>query len=118
MSEVRTLVKSISGFTLVEILAVVVVLTMLSGLMLPKVFKGVEESKAKGCSANVKMLQAEVDRYYLDVGSYPSSLTELKSSTAPGWAGPYIEEVPSCPVKSTATYSITNGKVSCNHATQ
>ncbi|MFT5814559.1 MAG: general secretion pathway protein G, partial [Psychroserpens sp.] len=48
--------------------------------------------------AQMQMLQTSLDTYRLDVGNYPTSLNELRTSEINGWDGPYIpKDVPNDP---------------------
>ncbi|GGA98837.1 type II secretion system major pseudopilin GspG [Agarivorans gilvus] len=78
------------GFTLIELLIVIVILGLLMSLVAPAMFSKVGSSKQKTASAQMQMLSTSLDTYLLDTGYYPEKLEELRSSTAPGWDGPYL----------------------------
>lgn len=94
---------SIDGFTLIEILVVVVVIGVLATLVAPNVFQNVGASKQTAARAQIEMLGAALDSYRLDNDIYPSTAQGLPalrreplSEPAPGrWNGPYLsKEVP------------------------
>jgi len=86
------------GFTLIELLIVIVILGLLMSLVAPKMFSKVESSKRNAALAQMQMLQTSLDTYRLDMGNYPTSLNELRTSEKNGWDGPYIpKEVPNDP---------------------
>jgi general secretion pathway protein G len=86
------------GFTLIELLIVIVILGLLMSLVAPKMFSKVESSKRNAALAQMQMLQTSLDTYRLDMGNYPTSLNELRTSDKNGWDGPYIpKEVPNDP---------------------
>lgn len=94
------------GFTLIELLIVIVILGLLLSLVAPTMFSKVGSSQRKTALAQMQMLSTALDTYRLDVGSYPSSLAELRSSTSPGWDGPYLpREVPVDPWGAPYVYS-------------
>jgi len=83
------------GFTMIELLVVLVILGLLAGLVGPQFFGKVDSSKVRTAETQIKMLKMALQTYRLDVGSYPTSLEAL--STAPSadknyWDGPYLEE--------------------------
>ncbi len=86
------------GFTLIELLIVIVILGLLMSLVAPKMFSKVGSSKQKTALAQMQMLQTSLDTYRLDVGDYPTLLSELRQSNKPNWDGPYIpKSVPNDP---------------------
>lgn len=86
-----------SGFSLIELLVVLVILGMLGGLVGPRLFSKVDSSKVVTAQTQVKMLKAALQTYRLDNGSYPTTEQGLNALIAkPGdskfWNGPYLEE--------------------------
>ncbi len=91
--------KRSSGFTLIEILVVLVILGMLAGLVGPRLFGKVDSSKVKTAETQVKMLKTALQTFRLDIGRYPTTEEGLASlgkrpegSDLPAWAGPYLDE--------------------------
>ena len=82
------------GFSLIEIMIVMVIIGLLASLVGPKLFGKLGQAKTKTAKAQIEMLMAALDAYRLDVGSYPSQQEGLNSLvTNPGaqeWAGPYL----------------------------
>ena len=78
------------GFTLVELLIVITILGLLMSLVAPKMFSKVGSTQVKTAVAQMQNLETALDTYRLDVGSYPVSLQELRSSTKRNWDGPYL----------------------------
>lgn len=91
------------GFTLLELLVVIVIIGLLSGLVVPRYFDTVGKSKAKIAKAQMTSLEQALDQYRLDVGSYPSPEQGLNALvTQPTgvtkWQGPYLKkDVPKDP---------------------
>ena len=84
-----------SGFTLVEILLVVVIIGILAGLVVPNLVGRGEETRIKAAEADINGgLSAALDLYELDNGSYPDKLEDLITDpgSASGWRGPYIKK--------------------------
>jgi general secretion pathway protein G len=99
------------GFSLIELLIVMVIMGMLASLVAPKLFGNVDKSKVKTAQAQMQNLSTALDTYRLDVGVYPNSLAELISSDKQGWSGPYLKKaVPQDPWKFDYQYELlSNG---------
>ena len=90
--------QHLKGFTLIEILIVIVILGLLISLVAPTMFSKVASSKRKTAEAQMQMLSTALDTYRLDIGRYPAGLKELRKSAEPGWDGPYMpREIPDDP---------------------
>ncbi|WP_108670813.1 competence type IV pilus major pilin ComGC [Peribacillus acanthi] len=68
------------GFTLIEMLIVLLVISILLIITIPNIVKQQASIQDKGCDAFVKMVQAQVQAYQLDNNKLPASLDELVSS--------------------------------------
>ncbi len=84
------------GFTLIELLVVIIVLGLLVGLVGPRLFGRVGQSKQATARAQIELLSAALDHYRLDVGRYPDGVAGLEalnqSLNVPGWNGPYLKK--------------------------
>jgi general secretion pathway protein G len=85
------------GFTLLELLVVMVIIGLLAGLVAPRYFSQVGKSNTKIARAQINSLEQALDQFRLDVGRYPSSdegLDSLNSAPAnvEGWTGPYLKK--------------------------
>lgn len=91
------------GFTLLELLVVLVILGLLVGYVAPRYFGQIGKSEAKVARAQLDSLEKALDTYRLDVGHYPTTEQGLAAlMTAPGnepkWQGPYLKKaVPNDP---------------------
>ncbi|MBI3771678.1 MAG: type II secretion system major pseudopilin GspG [Gammaproteobacteria bacterium] len=90
-------VRKTSGFTLLELLVVMVIIGLLAGYVAPKYFAQVGKSETKAARAQIDALEKALDQYRLDTGHYPTteqSLTALftKPDNDPRWAGPYLKK--------------------------
>lgn len=102
--------RHLRGFTLLELLVVLVVLGLLASLVAPKYFKQLGKSEAKTARAQIEGLVKAIDLYRLDVGKFPTTaqglaaLTERPSDEAK-WNGPYLQKaVPTDPWGRPYTY--------------
>ena len=92
-----------AGFTLIELLIVVIILGVLAGLVGPRLFGRVGQSRQAAARVQIELLGAALDQFKLDIGRYPSSQEGLQAlqqspGNAPGWEGPYLKkEIPRDP---------------------
>ncbi|MDP1789945.1 MAG: type II secretion system major pseudopilin GspG [Methylibium sp.] len=83
------------GFTLLELLVVMVIIGLLAGYVGPKLFAQIGKSEIKVARAQIEALGKALDQYRIDVGRYPStdqglpSLNEKPADEAK-WQGPYL----------------------------
>ncbi len=82
-----------TGFTLVELLLVLVILALIAGLVLPGIIGKAEGAKVRAASSQISRISMSVESFYLDTGSTPDSLNELvnEPGDVTGWNGPYIK---------------------------
>jgi general secretion pathway protein G len=91
------------GFTLVEILVVIIIIGLLAALVGPRLFGKVSTAKQKAAKAQIELFGTALDTFRLDVGRYPTTEEGLKAlrekpSGVDGWQGPYLQkEIPSDP---------------------
>jgi general secretion pathway protein G len=89
-----------AGFTLIEIMVVVIILGLLAVLVAPRVIGKLAVAKDKTARAQIQLLGTALDNYRLDNGAYPSTQQGLealwsKPATAPeprNWSGPYLQK--------------------------
>jgi general secretion pathway protein G len=83
------------GFTLIEILVVVVILAILAALVGPRLFGKVGQAKQKASSAQIELFRTALDTFRLDVGRYPTTSEGLQAlrkqpTGLDTWVGPYV----------------------------
>lgn len=89
-----------NGFTLIEILIVMVIIGLLAALVGPRMFGKVGKSKQKAAKAQISLLETALDTYRLDVGKYPTTdmgleVLRIKPDDLENWDGPYLpKEIP------------------------
>jgi general secretion pathway protein G len=86
------------GFTLLELLVVLVVLGLLVSIVGPRYFNQLGKSEGKAAQTQIASIAKALDLYRIDVGRYPTTEQGLASlSTAPPneprWRGPYLQKV-------------------------
>jgi general secretion pathway protein G len=87
--------RAARGFTLLELLVVMVIIGLLAGYVGPKLFAQIGKSETKVTRAQIDALQKALDQYRIDTGRYPSTQQGLAALTArpadePRWQGPYL----------------------------
>lgn len=91
------------GFTLLELLVVMVIIGLLVGYVGPRYFSQVGKSEVKAARAQIDALEKALDQYRLDTGRYPGSEQGLgalmtRPASEPKWDGPYLKkDVPNDP---------------------
>jgi general secretion pathway protein G len=86
-----------AGFTLLELLVVVLILGLLAGLVAPRYFGQVGKSEVNVAKAQLDALEKALDQYRLDTGHYPSAELGLQAlitrpASEPKWNGPYLRK--------------------------
>ena len=85
------------GFTLLELLVVMVIIGLLAAYVAPRYFSQVGRSEVRSAQAQIAALRNALDTYRLDVGSYPTPeqglvALNVKPPSAVRWNGPYLQK--------------------------
>ncbi|PTB29908.1 type II secretion system protein GspG [Paraburkholderia caribensis] len=85
------------GFTLLELLVVMVIIGLLAGLVAPRYFEQLGKSNTKIARAQIESLGKALDQFRLDVGAYPTTEQGLQAlmtrpQDATHWSGPYLQK--------------------------
>jgi len=114
------------GFTLVELLIVIIIIAVLAAIAIPKFSNSSQRSKESSLRANLKLVRNAIDLFRADTGAFPANMTGLTTSTTAGlsaaaaactiaatdWRGPYLQAVPVDPVSGSAmTYGTSAADV-------
>lgn len=86
-----------AGFTLLELLVVMVIIGLLAGYVAPRYFSQVGKSEVKVAQAQIQALEKALAQYRLDNGRYPSTDEGLvalmaRPANASRWEGPYLSK--------------------------
>lgn len=89
--------KRHAGFTLLELLVVMVIIGLLAGYVGPRYFSQIGKSETKAAKAQIDALDKALDQYRLDTGHYPNTEQGLAAlNTRPAnearWDGPYLKK--------------------------
>jgi general secretion pathway protein G len=102
-SSLRSPRSSQAGFTLIELMLVLVILGILAGLVLPKFTGKTEFAQHTAAVTQISTFGTALDAYEVDTGSYPSTQLGLRALVVqppdvPSWRGPYLaSDVPNDP---------------------
>ncbi len=86
------------GFTLLELLVVIVIIGLLAAYVGPKYFSQLSKSEVTVAKAQIESFEKSLDTFRLDVGRYPSTeegmaaLTVAPATAGAKWNGPYLEK--------------------------
>ncbi|HLK15779.1 MAG TPA: prepilin-type N-terminal cleavage/methylation domain-containing protein [Fimbriimonadaceae bacterium] len=117
-----------SGFTLVELLIVIIVIAVLAAIAIPRFINSSARSKEASLHSDLKLVRDAIERFHSDTSVFPPSLDALSSTIAPStgldatgasvginapdFHGPYVASVPLDPVSASGlNYSVTAGSV-------
>ncbi|RZT31267.1 type II secretion system major pseudopilin GspG [Cupriavidus agavae] len=118
-NHIRTTRLRHAGFTLLELLVVLLIIAMLAGYVGPKLFGELDKAKVKTATGQMKALGDALDRYRLDMGAYPATeqgldaLTAQPADAGQRWQGPYLTRaIPADPWGQPYRYAVpgTGGK--------
>lgn len=87
--------RCVNGFTLMEMLIVLVVIGMIAAVAIPQLTKLLGGAKHRAAQIQVETVSHAVDYYETDIGAYPTAEQGLKAlwsppSDAAAWNGPYV----------------------------
>jgi len=98
--EIQPVRKKSPGFTLVEIMVVVVIIGILAAAIIPQFIGTTQDAKVSAAKAQVAELESAVERFYVHMDRYPTADEGLKvlvdppaGDDAKKWRGPYIKQL-------------------------
>jgi len=84
------------GFTLVEVLLVLIILVVIGSIVVPNLFGAKATADINAVKTQISALKGAMRMYFLDMNKYPASLKDLSEEpsgdAAKQWNGPYMEE--------------------------
>lgn len=82
-----------SGFTLVELMIVVLILGALAAIAIPRIMGGALAAKVNGCATNIDLINSQIELYYANEDAWPATLTDVTQNVAY-----FPDGEPKCPV--------------------
>ena len=86
------------GFTIIELMLVMVILTVLAAVVVPKFTKRSEQARITAANTDISNLEVALDAFEVDMGRYPTSTEGMKAlieqpsgAQTSSWKGPYIK---------------------------
>lgn len=97
------------GFTLIEVMVVVLIIAALAGMVLPRVLNRADEARKDIARGEIAAIKTALDLFRLDFGRYPTEKEGLGALMSdPGqsgnWKGPYLQSAPQDPWKQDYRY--------------
>lgn len=92
-----------SGFTMMELLIVLVIIGLLAALVGPALFQRINPAKQSAARSQIENFMTALDTYFIDNGSFPATqqgfmVLRVKPEGAEKWAGPYLKkDIPNDP---------------------
>jgi len=108
--------KAKRGFTLVEILIVVVILGILAAIVIPQFTEASTEAKVSSLCSDLQTMRSQIELYKIQHSDAPPALAtfEAQMTTAIGGYGPYLQKLPTNPfVNATGNVVAADGAADC-----
>ena len=101
------------GFTLVELLIVVLILGALAAIAIPRIGESAANAKANACKTNQDVIASQIELYYAETDAYPADAAAYDSFV--GSTDYFPDGEPNCPVMGSysAQYDNSTHRVSC-----
>ena len=94
------------GFTLVELLVVVLILGALAAIAVPRISQSAQTAKISACNTNVDLINSQIELYYANTGEWPKDLQAITDNK-----DYFPDGAPVCPLDEDYSYSDTTHRI-------
>jgi general secretion pathway protein G len=101
--------RSTKGFSLVELLIVVMIIGALAAIAIPRIGTSAATAKANTCATNVDLINSQIELYMANEGAWPTALTDVTTNT-----DYFPDGAPTCPFGDAYVYSTTTYRVAAH----
>jgi type II secretory pathway pseudopilin PulG len=91
---------------LVELMVVVLILGALAFVAIPRIGQSTQTAKANACSANIDLINSQLELYYATEGAWPAALADLTGDT-----DYFPDGAPTCPLGTAYAWDATSHRV-------
>ena len=107
--------KHEKGFTIIEVLAVVVILGILTAIALPRFIGVTDDANQNVCDGNIATTNVQLERIYHETSNFPGDVGSTYADLAAFVADTdyFPDGAPACPLS--GTYTLAGGRVTCDH---
>jgi prepilin-type N-terminal cleavage/methylation domain-containing protein len=98
------MMRSEKGFTLVELMIVVLILGALAAIAIPRIMGGAQTARISACNTNVDMLNSQIELYMANEGVWPGNLATITGD--PNYFPDAV--APACPLGTAYNYNASN----------
>ena len=90
--------KKETGFTLLEVMLVVILISILAAIVIPRFMVGSKQAKVQSCEMNRAIINTQIEVYYFSEGTWPmDSMADIKTNY-----NYFPDGIPTCPVDETS----------------
>jgi prepilin-type N-terminal cleavage/methylation domain-containing protein len=107
MTGIAKKMRARRGFTMVELLVVIIIISVLVAIALPRYFAAIYAGRVRSCQSNFKIINTAVQAYFAQNKEWPDEVSDMLPNTADfqfttpaGLKGGQLTEVPICPFES------------------
>jgi prepilin-type N-terminal cleavage/methylation domain-containing protein len=105
--------KSRIGFTLVELIVVVLIIAALAAIAIPRISSSSTKAKSSACDTNVDVINTQIELYKANTGSWPSALTDVT-----GNEDYFPDGEPNCPYGTAYSLGANHRVAPHNHSSE
>lgn len=95
------------GFTLLELLVAISILSVLAGVAVPATARAIQKKRVDGTETELASLLLSAGEYFTDTGKFPKNIEDLgEDPSVTGWAGPYVQHFDTDAMSGAAGYTV------------